>query len=352
MTSVPDYISDMTANVSLNGYRIQNLRWLMNIQQQSELYVKNITNRRREPVKRTTLNVYQSYLRTWIIPYLGHVELAEFDNRVMKQFVQNLANDQKEKDSDEDDKKSDITRKRGLSAASIAGILNCVKDIIKSCQDENGNVLYPKVWNSDFIDAPLLDPKLQKAPIMTRNALQEAISRTPYEYRGLYTLLAGTGLRISEALAVMSGPDDGVNSFYLPESSKVIVRKQFKMSALMSPKTKAGIREIDISPELNAALCNETPLFGGFLYRNENGGPARLQTLYDINEKIGVPGFHSLRRFRVTHLRSQNCPEDILKYWVGHSNNTDITDRYSKLNQYVELRKEWAGKAGLGFDVK
>jgi integrase len=305
----------------------------MNIQQQSEQYVKGITSRRRDPVKKSTLNAYSSYLRTWILPWIGKIELSDFDNRAMKEFVNVLTNHR-------------------LSASTIAGVTNCVKDIIKSCQDDNGNVLYPKVWNSDFIDAPLLDPTLQKAPIIARQALQDSICRVSDEYRGLYTLLAGTGLRISEALALKCGPDDGVSSVYLPDSSKVIVRKQFKMSALMSPKTKAGLREVDIAPELNAILAQETPLMGGFLYRNENGGPARVQTLYDLNDKIGIPGFHSLRRFRVTHLRSQNVPEDILKYWIGHSTNKDITDRYSKLGQYVELRKQWSEKAGLGFEIK
>jgi hypothetical protein len=42
--------------------------------------------------------------------------------------------------------------------------------------------------------------------------------------------------------------------------------------------------------------------------------------------------------------------EDIIRYWVGHAGE-GITDRYSKLAENVELRKEWARRAGLGFEL-
>jgi hypothetical protein len=35
---------------------------------------------------------------------------------------------------------------------------------------------------------------------------------------------------------------------------------------------------------------------------------------------------------------------------VGHPGK-DVTDRYSKLAENVELRKEWACRAGLGFEL-
>jgi hypothetical protein len=61
-------------------------------------------------------------------------------------------------------------------------------------------------------------------------------------------------------------------------------------------------------------------------------------------------GFHSFRRFRITRLREFGCPEDILRFWAGHSSK-GITDKYSKLSENVDLRKQWSEKVGLGFDV-
>ena len=88
----------------------------------------------------------------------------------------------------------------------------------------------------------------------------------------------------------------------------------------------------------------------------EHMNPAQLAeqsnaaSIFDAAAKDGIPGFHSLRRFRTTRLREVGTPEDILKFWIGHGSK-DITDRYSKLASNEALRKEWAEKAGLGFSI-
>ena len=43
-------------------------------------------------------------------------------------------------------------------------------------------------------------------------------------------------------------------------------------------------------------------------------------------------------------------PEDFVQFWLGHKEKT-ITDRYSKMKERLELRKQWAEKAGLGFSL-
>ena len=64
----------------------------------------------------------------------------------------------------------------------------------------------------------------------------------------------------------------------------------------------------------------------------------------------GIKGFHAFRRFRTTRLRELGVPEDIIRYWIGHA-GAGITDRYSKLAENQELRRGWAVRAGLGFDL-
>jgi hypothetical protein len=44
-------------------------------------------------------------------------------------------------------------------------------------------------------------------------------------------------------------------------------------------------------------------------------------------------------------------PEDILRFGLGHADKS-ITDRYSKMKDNIENRKNWSHLAGLGFDVK
>jgi hypothetical protein len=75
-----------------------------------------------------------------------------------------------------------------------------------------------------------------------------------------------------------------------------------------------------------------------------------MKTARQRLEKRGIAGFHSFRRYRITHLRELGVPEDITRYWAGHEGR-GITDRYSQLALKSELRKDWAVRAGLGFDL-
>jgi integrase len=62
-------------------------------------------------------------------------------------------------------------------------------------------------------------------------------------------------------------------------------------------------------------------------------------------------GFHCFRRFRVTHLRKQGTPEDLLRFWIGHGDKT-VTDRYAKLCEDVAFRKAQAEQVGIGFNLE
>ena len=56
----------------------------------------------------------------------------------------------------------------------------------------------------------------------------------------------------------------------------------------------------------------------------------------------------AFRRYRVTHLRKNRVPEDVLRFWIGHADKT-VTDGYSKVKDDVEFRLLCATNVGLGF---
>jgi len=62
-------------------------------------------------------------------------------------------------------------------------------------------------------------------------------------------------------------------------------------------------------------------------------------------------GFHAFRRFRVTHIRKNMVPEDLIRSWIGHAQKT-ATDEYSKLKHDVRFRKHVAESVGLGFNLQ
>jgi hypothetical protein len=51
-----------------------------------------------------------------------------------------------------------------LSPATITGVVNCTKAIIASAIDQNGDCLYPRTWNNEFLDRVLQDLELTKFP--------------------------------------------------------------------------------------------------------------------------------------------------------------------------------------------
>jgi len=61
-------------------------------------------------------------------------------------------------------------------------------------------------------------------------------------------------------------------------------------------------------------------------------------------------GFHAFRRFRVTYLRKQRVPEDLIKFWIGHAPKT-VTHGYSKIKEDREFRTFTAEQIGLGFHM-
>lgn len=303
----------------------------MNLQKQSELYWDRITTRRRNPVKGSTLSAYRCYLNKWIVPNMGHLDLSQVENGEMKKFVATLSS-------------------AGLSPAMIDGVTFCVKAVVASAVDENGNALYPRTWNAEHIDAPVIDKRTQKAPTITALQARTAIENAPGQFRALFALAAASGARISELRALRVGFHP-TSSYWDRERSVLVIKTALRYTVEQSTKSAAGVREVDLAPEINEFLQgNLTAQPGEYLFQNGNGGPVGVKTAYTNARKAGVPGYHSFRRFRITLLRAAQVPEDIIQFWVGHTGKS-ITDRYSKLCQDIEARKSWVKKAGLGFDL-
>lgn len=303
------------------------------VAQQAETFLSRLSQRRRNPVKPATQKAYASYLRTWIVPELGDKELATIENGVLKAFA------------------SKLVEKR-LAPSSVNAILTTLKILVKSEIDANGNVLNPRSWNSDYIDAPRVVQGAQKAPIITSEGLNKALRRADGQFASYYALQAGSGLRMSEMLALRRGPDDGISSIWDPETAVLYVRRAIYDREEQSTKTLVGVREVDLSQELNDWLLPRLVRSAGeYLFQTTIGTLLHVSTIYDNLEHDRVPGTHSLRRFRATHLEGCGTPPGLMKYWIGHSSSGDVTARYVKVGRDLDLRRRWADKVGLGFSL-
>ena len=127
---------------------------------------------------------------------------------------------------------------------------------------------------------------------------------------------------------------------------------------VQAPKTANGLREIDVHPSLAALLKDYiADRESGFLFQNTSGKPfsqtnALKRGLHPILESMEREkcGFHSFRSYRVTHLRKNRVPEDLLRFWIGHADKS-VTDNYSSVKDDMEFRQSCAVNVGLGFEL-
>ena len=318
------------------------------------------STRRRNPIRENTRRIYGHCLTRWIYPVVGELPLAELKSIQAKKVVDRLV-------------------EHRASASVVTNAIMLMQQVIESVKDADGQPVYAWKLDRDVMDAPVVIAKETKA--FTSDEITEIIERASGQYRVLFALLAATGLRIGEALAVEIGADKATTTTLSSDCRVLYVQTQLLQDGQKQdvPKTAAGIREVDIHNDVAAMLVE---LIGdrthGFLFRTERMTPL-LQSNLRKNvldpilvgrerkkmvrdgmkwKQVGtetIPGvigekrgFHAFRRFRATHLSVSEAPEVFQKYWLGHGAKT-ITELYQKAKQESAKRKEWCEKAELGF---
>jgi integrase len=296
--------------------------------QQSEWWIRHMQERKRKPVKPHTVCSWKSHLR-WLEPRLGAVPLSDVNNLTLQGLVteMSIAN---------------------FAPKTISNYVQVVKMVMASAIGKDGEEIYPRKWNHEFIDMPVVAG--QRTPTFTADEIQQIVSRANGQFAALYALLAGSGLRIGEALALQ------VEHY---QSGTLHIQQGIWNGCIQTPKTRAGTREVDLTASVAAMLENYLDeRKTGFLFRTNRKNALSPSTvlrrnLHPILIGMGreIAGFHSFRRFRVTHLRKQGTPEDLLRFWIGHAPES-VTDRYSKLYEDVAYRKAQAERVGIGFNLE
>lgn len=295
-------------------------------------------NRNLDPFRPATAKTYKSQIETNVLPVIGDLPIDVVGNKAVNSVVKVM-----------------VAGK--LSPATISLNINLIKDIRAFLKNDDGP-LYPVQWDAKIIDAPKVNKRTQKTPKANAQLLQAALkctSTVPNRAQALLALLAGSGMRIQEALALRLDPDDGVSTVWIPSESKIVIRGQRLDDGVFAPtKTEAGFREVDLPAELNNFLGRSFKQ--QFIEQGEGNDVGEMfpeSEGYYRREFVKcniIGGFHSLRRFRITFLRLQGVPDSLIKFWVGHEDG-GVTGRYTEVGQEIEARKVQAARAGLGFTL-
>lgn len=294
-------------------------------QQQAERWLSTLSTRKRRPVKPATISGWRDALNARLIPNIGSKLLAEVSNGVVRDLIEKLS-------------------AAGLSAKTIVEYSRVVRMVVASAVDSEGEQIYPRKWNPDFIGLPIVRKDKQHRPIVTADELDTIIADVKQKYAILFALLAGTGLRIGEALALRA-TDFG------PDCRVLHVRRSIWRGVEQEPKTVNAVRVVDL-PEILAKEIRDYLSSGirGYLFATRDGKPLQQRNVLRILHGRKKVGFHAFRRFRLTWLRRNSVPRDLERYWMGHAAE-EIGDLYSKLKDDVAFRQEWAERAGLGFEL-
>ena len=298
--------------------------------EQAEWFLRHAVNRKRRPAKPATVGNWRCCLDKWLNPSLGDLPVSAVNNAVVKGLVAKLHGAK-------------------LSAQTITTYVGLVKLVVGSAIDENGEQLFPRKWNHEFIDLPVIENQYQ--PTFTQETMGAIVEKSDGQEQVLYALLAGTGLRIGEAL--------GLEVRHISADWKTITVEQSCWAGqIQSPKTRNAYRQVDLC----SSLADLLKVFvgerrSGLVFANRVGKPLSQtnivrRSLHPILKEHGVnkTGFHAMRRFRTTWLRKQRAPEDLIRCWLGHAKSS-VTDGYSKLAEDTEYRREVTEKVGTGFPV-
>lgn len=301
---------------------------------QAKTYVRWATTRDREPIKDSSS--IEAALNKWILRAVGDLSLGNVHNITVKPLVTKM--------------------KKSLSARTVNKYVEYIEQVVASLKDgKTGEPVHPRKWDAKEMDLPIIKSKEQRRPALKLNAVNKLVSESEGDEQALYVLLAATGMRISEALALES--KQFVNHYRTIQVYQQVDRDHPRIVKYL--KTDAGFREVDLCTAVGEYLQAFINRKDGLLFETRNGTPylhnsLEQRWLTPRLEAMGIDergmGFHAFRRFRKTWLRGKRVQEDINNFWMGHAPET-MSETYSRLDLELDLRLAEAESMGVGFTV-
>ena len=329
-----EIIADAQVDTAQYFNRVVKQQFGLTFKEQSKIWLEKSQTRKRKPIRATTVPTIQAALDKWILPTVGHLPLYETAKYpAMKTLVAKM-------------------NAAGLSAQTVNSYFRIAAAVVGSAEDAEGSPLYPRNWDANKLDLPMVETSKQRRPSITAETMAEFAKVKSPKYRMILILAASTGCRIGELLGLETKD-------LLDDCTTIRIVQQAKGTKLTAElKTANSVRFVDICVEV-AALLREF-LGGrtsGLVFPNRMGKPLnpsniRNRVIHPLLEEKGLPlgGTHIFRRFRITWLRENSVPSDIERFWLGHANRT-VGDDYSMLKKNVKFRKQIADKIGVGFEL-
>jgi integrase len=266
-----------------------------------------------------TIVSYRGVIENHIIPALGSTPLSRLGPSAIQHWLDGMAASARLQPPLEPDKPgTSHAQSRGASPASIAhrravlrAALNLAvrrRYIVRSPLDGTEPVSIPK----------------HRATVLSAEQAGSLIEGTAGDWYGpLWAVLLGSGLRISEALALTWDGFDG---------SSITVRYQLARRdgqwVRVPTKAARSVERVALPSFASAALVTLNERSGkpkfGHCFLTPGGTPPSeqqcLQALYAAEKRLGLPRvtLHQLRHSHLTILAEAGVPEDVRMRRAGH----------------------------------
>ncbi len=248
-------------------------------------------------LKRSTQSSYRANLNQHILPALGDLRLLELSRSDVQRFVTALAG-------------------KGLERQTTKNVWTTLSAVLTTAVEYG----YLERNPARGIKLGAREPRKTRF-IPTPREFADLAARLGEPARTIALLLAGTGMRIGEAMALRVEDVD-------LENLAIRVSQDIWHGHLDTPKSDASTATLPIGPKLASVLEGRLARSGRstrFLFANEQGHPLdptylARKFLYPAQQSLSLPRFswHTFRHLHATRLGAHNVPVRIAQAQLRH----------------------------------
>lgn len=278
---------------------------------------------KREGLDTQTIKTYRCQVETHVLPRLGDKPLADLRRADIVEFMEEML----------DANSREMTRK----------VMVSLKSLLKVAVEREWIATSPAA----SVGLKRQSRHDEEVVVPTKEEIRRLLEHTPEQHKALITTAVFTGMRISELRGL---PWEHVDF----EKRIIRVRQRAnKSNELGSPKSRAGRRDITMTPGVYEALkawqpnCPKGPhdlVFPNGAGNIHNYGNLLrrvfkpIQVAAGIVDGAGEPkyGFHALRHFAASLMIEQGWPPKKIQDVLGHSSITVTYDVYGHLFRQAE----------------
>jgi integrase len=250
-------------------------------------------------IRPETRDEYERSLDRDATPFFGRMRMAEIEPRDVRRFVA-------------------IVKGRGVSPNTVRLAVAPLRALMATAVEDG--VIRSNPCAGIRLSTKRADVDEEQAKALTPEEYERLLAHTPESWQLLVRVLAETGLRISELVALTWRDVD-------LGAQRLNVRRRVYRGRVAPPKSRYGRRSVPLSHDLARALWSARrgapdadPVFPSTTGGRLDPGNLHARVFKPAARAAGVPwaGFHTLRHTCATELFRHGLNAKQVQVWLGH----------------------------------